>query len=47
MVKRRMYGEQCFGGTVRDAPGKGAERAFYIKCIVFPGLFLDLISHFL
>lgn len=34
--------EPCVGGTMREAPGKKAE-AFYLKCILFSGLFLDVI----
>ena len=37
-----MHSKQCLGGTIRETPGEKTE-AFYLKYILFPGLFLDLI----
>jgi hypothetical protein len=40
MIRRMAHGEQGLG-ELKEAPGK-KQRAFYLRCILFPGLFLDL-----
>lgn len=43
LVKRRTHADQCLGNHERGAKKK-KQRAFYLRRVLFSGLFLDVIS---
>lgn len=45
-VRRMSHGEQCLGELCESLQGVKRQRAFYFRCVLFPGLSLDMILCF-
>lgn len=41
--KRKMHSKHCLG-VLWERPHKTRQRTFYLRCVLFPGLFSDVIS---